>query len=180
MYSTIQTAFYHYKKKHGKSKGFTLIELLIAIAIIGILASISIPQYIVYRAKAFNTSSLSHLRFILSAESNFFVEGQKYLSIPAGDGPGPTGILPNTTVPKGVGYIGGAFPVSGVDPATGFNLGDNFVAFTGHASGTRVYATDTNGLLYARPQLSLQVNPALDAKAENIAQLLPVNWGGKL
>lgn len=159
-------------------KGFTLIEVMIVVAIIAILAAIAIPQFSTYRQKAYNASALSHLHFMLSAESNVHVGELKYLSVPAGDGPGPTGILPNTTVPSGVGYVVGVFPISGVDPQTGFNLGDNFVMFTGHVKGSYVYAADSSSSpIYARTPLNPLTDAAADAKTENITQFLTANWG---
>ncbi len=47
--------FIHIKLKDGlknHSAGFTLIELMIAVAIVGILSSIAVPNYVKYKEKA--------------------------------------------------------------------------------------------------------------------------------
>jgi type IV pilus assembly protein PilA len=53
--------------KKSTQKGFTLIELMIVVAIIGILASIAIPQYSQYQAKGYDKAALSDARNFLTA-----------------------------------------------------------------------------------------------------------------
>ena len=59
-------------------KGFTLIELLVVVLIIGILASIAIPQYFKVVEKARVAEALSMISSVKSAEERYLARGGAY------------------------------------------------------------------------------------------------------
>ncbi len=66
-------------KNRGKNEhGFTLTELLIVVAIIGVLASIAIPQYAFYRKRAFDAASLSDVKNLRTNVVAYRSDKQQY------------------------------------------------------------------------------------------------------
>ena len=60
-------------------KGFTLIELMIVVAIIGILASIAVPNYIEYVNRARATEATSTLADMRIRMEQFFQDNRTYM-----------------------------------------------------------------------------------------------------
>ena len=63
---------------NNNRKGFTLIELLVVVLIIGILASIAIPQYFKVVEKARVAEAMSMISSVKSAEERFLARGGSY------------------------------------------------------------------------------------------------------
>jgi prepilin-type N-terminal cleavage/methylation domain-containing protein len=63
-----------------RDQGFTLLELLVVTAIVGILASIAIPQYARYRASGYDSSVASTVRNVATGEEGYFALHQEYTS----------------------------------------------------------------------------------------------------
>ncbi len=64
--------------KISNNKGFTLIELMVVVAIIGILASIAVPQYRKFQAKARQSEASITLGAIKSLESTQLAANSSY------------------------------------------------------------------------------------------------------
>ncbi len=60
--------------------GFTLIELLVVTSIIGILASIAIPQFAAYRARGYDSKVAAAVRHVATGEEAYFATHSTYTS----------------------------------------------------------------------------------------------------
>jgi type IV pilus assembly protein PilA len=77
--------------KNLNRAGFTLVELMVVVAIIGILATIALPQYSKMQAKARQSEAKLSLNSAYTAESSFSIENQSFTGCLANIGFGRDG-----------------------------------------------------------------------------------------
>ena len=64
----------------NKDKGFTLVELMMVIAIIGIIASIAIPNYSEYMTRTKRTEAIGLLSDIAARQERFLAQNNRYIT----------------------------------------------------------------------------------------------------
>ena len=62
----------------GSQGGFTLIELMITVAILGILASVAIPTFLQYQARARQSEAKTSLGAIYMGQHAYWIENMRY------------------------------------------------------------------------------------------------------
>jgi prepilin-type N-terminal cleavage/methylation domain-containing protein len=58
--------------------GFTLLELLVVTSIVGLLASIALPQYASFRARAHDSILEAAVRHVATGEEGYYASNQTY------------------------------------------------------------------------------------------------------
>jgi len=121
-----------------KNKGFTLIEMMIVVAIIALLATIAIPNYINFQKKAKTAEAKSNLGAIRTCEEAYHADKDTYLACGVAPATASTGVPVAWT-------NGGAAPAAwasiGYEPKGGVRYqysvdGVSASAFTGNANGS--------------------------------------------
>lgn len=62
------------KRTYQGPKGFTLIEIMVVIAIVGIIAAIAVPQFMVYRQKSYIAALESDAHSFANAQAAYYSE----------------------------------------------------------------------------------------------------------
>lgn len=70
--------------KTVRNAGFSLVELMVVVGIIGVLASIAMPKFAIFQAKAKMSEAKANLSHIYTLQTAYYAEFDTYRAGPAG------------------------------------------------------------------------------------------------
>jgi len=142
-----------------KNKGFTLVELMIVVAIIGILAAIAIPNFMMFVAKTKRSEVKYNLEAIFKAEISYFAEQNTFSNSFAAIRWEPEGTIYYYTFTMGAEYYG--LDVARNPEPGGLSYGADATSFT--ASGWGNIDNDlTLDIWYINDRKDMTTLPAND------------------
>jgi len=146
-----------------------VVELLIVVSIIALLASLALPAFSYFRAKAYDTSAISHIHTIQTFEDVYFADHHDYIALPPTIGDPPVG-----------------HPMLGFGAPTnvGFQLGlprsGTMVFYTGHLHGGRLFGVSRVIHYLTMFRKRSATDPATAAQLAPVDTLLDKTWGTRL
>ncbi|MDP8261076.1 MAG: prepilin-type N-terminal cleavage/methylation domain-containing protein [Candidatus Kappaea frigidicola] len=137
-----------------RRRGFTLIEMMIVVAIIALLATIAIPNYINFQLRAKTSEAKSSLGAIRTCEEAYKAENDVYLACGANPATVPAGVKA-TWVSTSAGWTDIGFEPKGlIYYQYAVTVADGGTTFAATATGdldgdasTSVYTLDQDGNL---------------------------------
>jgi type IV pilus assembly protein PilA len=123
-------------KQLKRQQGFTLIELMIVVAIIGILASIAIPNFLAYQARSRQAEARTDLGAVFVSETAFFGENNRYSDFAT------VGYTPTATSNR---YTYRSPNAAGTAGSTGAQGADIFATLAGAATAGGVIIAEPGG-----------------------------------
>jgi type IV pilus assembly protein PilA len=152
------------------NKGFSLIELMVVVAIIGILATIAVPNFQKFQARSKQTNAKAELSSIYSAQKSFFAEYSTYSAVlPV------VGFVPEGTTETAAGYSAR----SGVKRYYGVSSGPTAGADVGNLTGTLLLAQPNAFYMHGYPAsgnlCSLMMDPVSTTKNAGITATLSIS-----